>query len=612
MRSPTEYQLPYAQISWQGSDTPYANQFEDVYWSASGGLEEKQHVFLDGCDVLNRWQALGTNGRYTIVETGFGFGLNFLTTLRAWQSEMRPTQCRLDYIAYEQFLVHPDDLRRMAQAFGLEAELGQLLKHYPRPVPGSHSIWVSDNCCLHLVVGEIHDQIETLDAHIDAIYLDGFSPSKNESMWDSQLLNLLTARLRSGARLATYSVAGSLRRTLEDQGLKIEKAPGFGRKRHMLIAEAPGQWQAVTGSRKKILVIGAGLTGLLCSSALNESGHDVTLIDRNPEPLGALRDIEQIAIYPQLSKTPQLYSNFYLRAYQYFLRHQAFHACGRIDLLDTEEKLLHGKAIAGQLSGFADFLDIDRASELVGMRVEHPALHFSDAGWMAPTELRPGVPLLRGEVTTLKQSAQGWFVELEGQDSLEADVVVCATGPQSLAQLAPLDLMPLRGQSVQLKSPDIAPRQVLSGLKTWFPISNGLSTVSGTYDRFDRDLSPREMDTEALVAAVLPFLKTRPAASASVGIRSATRDRMPVVDQLPDWQALNDYCQQPPLARQGFKHYARGLFCAVGFGSHGGTLGPYCAELLARKISNDPIAEDLQQLSSTRFTFRDAGIKPRQ
>jgi glycine/D-amino acid oxidase-like deaminating enzyme len=87
---------------------------------------------------------------------------------------------------------------------------------------------------------------------------------------------------------------------------------------------------------------------------------------------------------------------------------------------------------------------------------------------------------------------------------------------------------------------------------------------------------------------------------------------MPVVDQLPDWQALDDYCQLPPISRQGFTHFAEGLYCAVGFGSHGGTLGPYCAELLARKISCEPIAEDLQQLSATRFAFRDAGIKPRR
>jgi tRNA 5-methylaminomethyl-2-thiouridine biosynthesis bifunctional protein len=620
MKSPTTYLLPYADISWQPDNTPYANAFEDIYWSNAGGLEEKQYIFLEGCDVQYRWRTLTPNARFTILETGFGFGLNFLLTVRAWQSEPHPQNARLEYIAYEQHLVSPHDLKKMAGLFGLEAELELMLEQYPEPVPGNHTIWIADDICLHLVVGEIHDQIETLEAEVDGIYLDGFTPSQNDAMWNEALLSKLVSCLRPGGKVSTYTVAGALRRALIKYGLTVEKAKGFGRKRDMLIAEKPGDWQPASHNIKKIIVIGAGLTGLLCAKALRRRGHKVSLVDQTSEPLGALRQIKQIAIYPQLSKTPQPYSNLYLRAYQYFLRHQALHACGRIELLDTEQKRIYGQAIAEQLPGLVDWIDSAKASMHLGISVESPALYFSAAGWITPQSVDSAETIIPGEVMGLVRDDDGWLIEIRNQTPLKADVVVLATGHQSLAQLEPLNLMPLRGQSLQLDGLNKTPNMVLSATRTWFPAENDLSTVSGTYDRFDADLQPREADTSDLLDGLLPFVsellmdkaELQSRSRTAVGIRSATRDRMPVVDQLPNWAALKHHLTLPPISQGTFADYEPGLFCAVGFGSHGGTLGPYCAELLARQIDGEPITEDLRQISSVRFAFRDGGVKPSQ
>ena len=78
------YLLSYADVTWQGDTLPFAANYDDIYWSTSGGLAEKQHVFLAGCELHNRWPKLGRYDAFTIAELGFGFGLNFLLTLRDW------------------------------------------------------------------------------------------------------------------------------------------------------------------------------------------------------------------------------------------------------------------------------------------------------------------------------------------------------------------------------------------------------------------------------------------------------------------------------------------------------------------------------------------------
>lgn len=615
VKSPDTYLLPYAKVAWQASDTPFAEDYDDVYWSSEGGLAEKQHVFLSACQLDNRWEELEAGNRFTIMETGFGFGINFLLTLRAWRSKARPLNTRLDYFAFEKHLVDPRDLMKMAASFGLDAELKLLIDHYPMPVPGNHTLWLDGSVCLHLMIGDIHDQIHDLDGKVDAVFLDGFSPSLNEDMWDDDLVAKLAQRLRPGARLSTYSAAGALRRRLMNLGLVTQKLTGFGKKRHMLMAQQPGDWEPDKTKKQTIVIVGAGLSGLLCASALRKRGHHVTVIDQHNEPLGALRQIHQIAIYPKLSKSPQPYSNFYLRAYLYYLRHCPLNACGRIELLDSEEKLRYGAALAEQMPGLIELIDASAASARLSIKVNHPALIMPSAGWVNPAQLIGEQDVLQHKVTALHYAEGNWQVETS-EDSLTATTVILATGYESLPQLAPLELMSLRGQSLRLHSPEIGPKTVFSQEKTWFPRADGGSTVSGTYNRFDDDLQLRPQDTKSLLEAVGPHLPKQLPETIShtggVGIRSATRDRMPVVDQLPDWQKLERYCQLPPIQRSGFEAHAAGLYCSVGFGSHGGTLGPYCAELLARKISGDPIGEDLQQISSTRFKFRDAGIKPQQ
>src|SRR5258705_3497251 len=108
--------LAPARLAFAAAGTPYSEEYGDVYHSAEGGVAQAQHVFLRGNGLPERWR-----GRriFTILETGFGFGLNFLTAWQAWRED--PARCeRLHFVSVEKHPFAVSDL------FSLLAKIPEL------------------------------------------------------------------------------------------------------------------------------------------------------------------------------------------------------------------------------------------------------------------------------------------------------------------------------------------------------------------------------------------------------------------------------------------------------------------------------------------------------
>ena len=69
-------------------DPPRSSVYGDLYHSRIGALAQARHVFLQGNGLPGRWAG---RARFTVLETGFGLGNNFLATWDAWQSD--PARC---------------------------------------------------------------------------------------------------------------------------------------------------------------------------------------------------------------------------------------------------------------------------------------------------------------------------------------------------------------------------------------------------------------------------------------------------------------------------------------------------------------------------------------
>jgi tRNA 5-methylaminomethyl-2-thiouridine biosynthesis bifunctional protein len=136
---------------------------------------------------------------------------------------------------------HPITRDEAARALAVWPELGEaaqvLLDHWPGRARGFHRIDLPGfDATLDLAVMDVEDALAAWDGAADAWFLDGFSPALNPAMWREEILAAVAARSAPGARAATFTVAGAVRRGLAAAGFQVDKRPGFGRKKERLEA----------------------------------------------------------------------------------------------------------------------------------------------------------------------------------------------------------------------------------------------------------------------------------------------------------------------------------------------------------------------------------------
>ena len=229
--------LDVARLAFDTDGTPVSEAYGDVYHSAAGGAAQARHVFLAGNGLPERWRAREC---FTLLETGFGLGLNFLATWMAWKNDPH-AGTELHFVSLEKHPFTADDLAVAHAAWPeFSALAAELREHWPVLAPGEHRISLdAGRVILHLIFGNAVDTLSTLKMEVDAFYLDGFSPAKNPEMWSPELCGALANRARPGATLATWSVAGGVRQALKTAGFVVEKCPGFAGKRQMLVGHYP-------------------------------------------------------------------------------------------------------------------------------------------------------------------------------------------------------------------------------------------------------------------------------------------------------------------------------------------------------------------------------------
>lgn len=245
----------------QTSSAPCSHRFNDVYYSVGGGLEESRHVFLNGSRLLSRLES--SENQHTLVELGFGTGLNALVTAIEAEAVLKKSQslnARLHYHAIEGFPLTPEALLEGLEVWrpslgGCLDELSEAYESvlYPslnntgdecrqntRVVCNTVQLTLAPRVMLSLWIGDVNDCLISMklnELRADTWYLDGFSPAKNPEMWSNQVFQGVRDLSAPEARLATYTAAGFVRRGLMEVGFNMSKVPGFGRKREMLIGQ---------------------------------------------------------------------------------------------------------------------------------------------------------------------------------------------------------------------------------------------------------------------------------------------------------------------------------------------------------------------------------------
>lgn len=229
---------PSPALDWTDDGAPIDRASGDVYFSRDDGRAECVHVFHGGCGLPEAWRG---RPAFAIGELGFGFGLNFLETWRAWSADPERSGT-LDYLSVERAPPRPADMARALAPWPDLAPLAEALRADWPPAPG-WSVRRFGPLTLRLGVGEAPELLAGSPPggpeQRDAWFLDGFAPARNPDMWGDALLAAVARRTAPGGRLATFTAASAVRRGLSAAGLTAEKHPGFGRKREMLQARKP-------------------------------------------------------------------------------------------------------------------------------------------------------------------------------------------------------------------------------------------------------------------------------------------------------------------------------------------------------------------------------------
>jgi len=239
--------LETANLDWRNENTPVSSQYDDIYYSSTDGYAESEYVFLQNNFIEERFSGLNNN-HFTIAETGFGTGLNFLQTWQHW-IEHSKTGNKLFYISVENTPLSLNDLKKCHQNWpqfscSLLDKLPGLYEQYPPPIRGTYHLELSHNVTLVLLLDDAQDGFQTLIKTqqeslpgfeaVDAWYLDGFAPSRNPEMWTQSLFNTMGQLSNSKTTFSSFTAAGIVRNGLKSAGFIVDKIKGFGKKRDMI------------------------------------------------------------------------------------------------------------------------------------------------------------------------------------------------------------------------------------------------------------------------------------------------------------------------------------------------------------------------------------------
>jgi len=208
-----------------GSHSLLNESLNETYHSTHGAIQESRHVFIkNGLHFF-----LGRNAplNISVLEIGFGTGLNALLTLR----EAAEQKIKIHYTTVEAFPVAVEFISQLNYADLLNFNQAHFLELH-------HADWnsvfsVTPTFDIEKREGTVQE-MNFDDETYDLVFFDAFAPSKQPEMWEKPLLEKISKAMKKDAVFVTYCAKGQVKRDLKSIGLKVETLPGPPGKREMV------------------------------------------------------------------------------------------------------------------------------------------------------------------------------------------------------------------------------------------------------------------------------------------------------------------------------------------------------------------------------------------
>ena len=207
-----------------GSKTIQIEDWNEQYHSIHGAVNEAYHVFIDkGFSYL-------TNEAISILEIGFGTGLNALITL----IEAEKSNRQVDYTGIEAYPITNEEISQLDYIETLKADAFREAFFEMHKSAWESKIRLTPYFSFNKQKKNFQ---EISDRNLyDLIYFDAFGERVQPELWTEEIFTNMYKALKPNGVLVTYAAIGKVRRAMAHLGLTVERLPGPPGKRHMLRA----------------------------------------------------------------------------------------------------------------------------------------------------------------------------------------------------------------------------------------------------------------------------------------------------------------------------------------------------------------------------------------
>lgn len=208
--------------SADGSDTLFNPELKETYHSQKGALAESMHVFINE----GLLKVASSKDVITVLEVGFGTGLNALLTLDFSENQT----LKIRYVSLETSPL-PSEIYLKLNYPEYYPGLGKSFELF-HTSPWNQEVNMSHFFLLHKVLCPL-EEFEGNELQADVIYFDAFAPSRQPNIWSLANLSKCFELMKPGGILVTYCAQGQFKRDLKAAGFEVETLPGPPGKKEM-------------------------------------------------------------------------------------------------------------------------------------------------------------------------------------------------------------------------------------------------------------------------------------------------------------------------------------------------------------------------------------------
>lgn len=212
-----------------GSKTIHLPEWNEQYHSRHGAIQEARHVFLK-MGMAHYLKKIPTTKKITILEMGFGTGLNALLTYYAGKL----LNTSVHYTGVEAFPVSQEEVDAMNYASEVNEEDGVAVYEALHSAEWEKKMLISNT--FELTKRAQYFNAITDQNQYNLVFFDAFGPRVQPELWTEDIFFKMYTSLQNGGMLTTYCAQGAARRAMQAVGFEVERLPGPPGKREMLRA----------------------------------------------------------------------------------------------------------------------------------------------------------------------------------------------------------------------------------------------------------------------------------------------------------------------------------------------------------------------------------------